>query len=76
MHTRAAVVTYVLLCMKQIDQIIELAADPAQWDALDVIPIVRVVRDRRSGEILLLEPPVLDAAAKVVGLDAVAVIQL
>jgi hypothetical protein len=62
--------------MEKVGPGIVLAHDPDIWDACDVDPNVRCVRDRNSGEILVLTPPDLSHADQVIALDALPVQRL
>lgn len=61
---------YSLLFMSKVGPGFELAYEPARWRRVGMPAGTRVVRDRNSGEILILRPPALDTATQVIGLDA------
>lgn len=70
-HKRSAFLTCSLLMMKKIGPSMELAYDPELWEELGVSSEARCVRNRRSGEMFILDPPPLEKAKQVIGLDAV-----
>lgn len=75
-HQFAALLTCALLIMEKVGPGIELAHDPDIWEACNVDPNVRCVRDRDSGELLVLTPPDLTHADQVIALDALPVKRL
>jgi len=75
-HQFAALLTCALLIMEKVGPGIELAHDPDIWEDCDVDPNVRCVRDRDSGEMLVLTPPDLSHADQVIALDALPVQRL
>ena len=75
-HQYAALLTCALLIMEKVGAGIELAHDPELWEACGVDPNVRCVRDRNSGEMLVLTPPDLSHADQVIALDALPVKRL
>ncbi|MCG1004663.1 MULTISPECIES: hypothetical protein [Halobacterium] len=75
-HKLSAFLTCALLVMENVGPDMELAYEPELWGKLGVSSEIRCVRDRSSGEILVLEPPPLETAKQVIGLDAVPVKRL
>ncbi len=75
-HKLSGFLTCSLLTMEKIGPDMEIAYDPELWEDLGVNSDLRCVRDRNSGEILVLDPPSLETAKQVVGLDAVPVKRL
>lgn len=72
-HKLSAFLTSSLLVMEKAGSDMELAYDPELWEELGVSSEIRCVRDRSSGKMLVLEPPPLETAQQVIGLDAVPV---
>jgi len=75
-HKLSAFLTCSLLVMEKMGSDMELAYDPELWDELGVNSESRCVRDRSSGKMVVLEPPPLEKAQQVIGLDAVPIRRL
>ncbi|MGQ3329921.1 hypothetical protein [Halorubrum sp. FL23] len=75
-HQFAALLSCALLVMEKVGAGIELAHDAEIWEACGVDSHVRCVRDRNSGEMLVLTPPDLSHADQVIALDALPVKRL
>ena len=69
-HTAAPLLTLGLLIAEKIGPGIELADDDEVWENTGVDTGTRCLRDRNTNQMLVLNPPPLDAASQVIGMDA------
>jgi hypothetical protein len=75
-HRKSALIACSLLRMEDLGSGIEFAHAPELWRQIGVNENLRCIRDRNSGEMTVLEPPPLDEAEQVIGLDALPVKRL
>jgi TolA-binding protein len=80
-HLMAPFLTFSLLCMRRVGEGIEMAPHPDDdyydtWEKADLIPSIRVVRDRNSGKMYVWRPPDLNSAEQVIGLDGTPTLKL
>lgn len=75
-HNKSALLTCALLVMEKVGPGMELAWEPELWEEVGLNPDVRCIRDRNTGEMMVLEPPALGLAEQVIGLDALPVKRL
>lgn len=80
-HFRAPLLTFGLLSMEKIGPGFELASAASNaggdyWDRTSLSPGTRILRDRNTSVMYTLEPPDLDPATQVIGLDATPTIEL
>ena len=69
-HTAAPLLTLSILLGEKIGPGIELATDDEIWNATGVDAGTRCLRDRNTNEMLVLNPPPIDSAKQVIGMDA------
>jgi hypothetical protein len=69
-HTAAPLLTLGVLLGEKVGPGIELAQDDNTWEATDVDTGTRCLRDRNTNDMIVLNPPPVDSARQVIGMDA------
>lgn len=69
-HTAAPLLTLGVLLAEKVGPGIELAQDDETWEATNVDTGTRCLRDRNSNDMVVLNPPPVDSAKQVIGMDA------
>lgn len=69
-HTSAPLLTLGVLIAEKIGPGIELAKDDEIWDKAGVDLGTRCLRDRNTNQMMVLNPPPVDVAEQVIGMDA------